>query len=254
MSPSALVEALELRRGDLVSLVGGGGKTTLMYRLVSELRAQGLNAAAATTTKIGPPRPEDGAGLLCAPTYEEARRHLERHGGAAVLGREVLGAGKVGGIPPEWCERLVAEAVVDVLVVEADGSARRPLKAPEAWEPVVPIATTAFVAVVGLSCLGEPLDESVVFRAERASLVSGFPLGTIITPELLAALLVAPEGLLRGSPPAARTYALLNQADTEERIRGAAEVGQRLLSEGAYRRVLTVALKEGAPLKRVFTS
>ena len=36
-----LAETLKIGAGDLVSLVGGGGKTTLMYRLVAELHAAG---------------------------------------------------------------------------------------------------------------------------------------------------------------------------------------------------------------------
>lgn len=49
-----LRELLEIGPG-LTALIGGGGKTTLMYHLASELRQQGT-VLVCTTTKIWPRR------------------------------------------------------------------------------------------------------------------------------------------------------------------------------------------------------
>ena len=48
-----LRELLEIGPG-LTALIGGGGKTTLMYHLASELRQQGT-VLVCTTTRIWPP-------------------------------------------------------------------------------------------------------------------------------------------------------------------------------------------------------
>ena len=48
-----LRELLEIGLG-LTALIGGGGKTTLMYHLAAELRQQGT-VLVCTTTKIWPP-------------------------------------------------------------------------------------------------------------------------------------------------------------------------------------------------------
>ena len=48
-----LRELLEIGPG-LTALIGGGGKTTLMYHLAAELRQQGT-VLVCTTTKIWPP-------------------------------------------------------------------------------------------------------------------------------------------------------------------------------------------------------
>ena len=45
-------DALRIRRGDVVTLVGGGGKTTLMFRLAEELTAAGMTVVTTMTTKI----------------------------------------------------------------------------------------------------------------------------------------------------------------------------------------------------------
>jgi probable selenium-dependent hydroxylase accessory protein YqeC len=233
-----------------VSLVGAGGKTTLMYRLLTELRRRGVRAVAATTTKIAPPATEEGT-LLCARTFDEARARLRSGEGGTVLGRELREDGKVAGVPPEWCDRLVSEGEVEVLVVEADGSSRRPLKAPEAWEPVVPAGTTAFVALAGLTILGRPLADEAVFRPERVSAVTGYPLGVSVTEELLAALFNAPDGLLRGRPSGARAYAFLNQLDTPEAQDSARSLAAGILEAKKYRRVVGAALRQAHAVKFV---
>ncbi len=114
------------------------------------------------------------------------------------------------------------------IVVEADGSRRRPLKAPDAAEPVFPGSTDAVVAVAGLSGIGLPLDAATVFRPERWSALTGLPIDHAITPDALARVIVHPDGLMRGAPPHARRVVLLNQADTPARRATADAVVERL--------------------------
>lgn len=247
---AALVDALGVGPGDLVSLVGGGGKTTLMYRLVAELHGAGLRAAAATTTKISPPTPDDPCTLLLAADYESLLAALHSScQGPAVLGRSLVQPQKVGGIPAPWCDRLLADRELDCLVVEADGAARKPLKAPAEWEPVVPETTRLFVAVVGLSCLGSPLDALHVFRPERVAEVTGMAEGSLITAEAVARLLVAPDGLAKGCPTTARTALVLNQADTEAQVAAAQEIAEAIGGE-FYQRVLIASLGREREVRR----
>jgi len=254
LEAGSLTSALGIGRGDLVALVGGGGKTTLMYRLTQELFASGLRAAAATTTKIAVPEASDPAELLCAPEFRElVERLLVGSGRPRVLGKRVLDNGKVEGVPTEWCDRLLAEGVVEVLVVEADGAARKPLKAPEAWEPVVPEGTTVFVAVVGLSCLGHPLDEETVFRARLASAATGAPIGAPVTTEVVTRLLESPNGLCKGRPKVAQLVAVLNQADTKnDQILGRKIANSILKGSAHYDRVVISTLGAQAPIREVW--
>jgi len=220
-----------------------------MYRLVAELRASGLGAVAATTTRIAPPTPGEPA-LLCAENWEELARRLGPCPWV-VVARRLLPGDKVEGIPPDWCDRIRREGLAGALVVEADGSARKPVKAPEAWEPVVPLSSNLFVPVVGLSCVGEPLDGNQAHRPERVSAVTGVPPGARLTPEALARLLASEEGLLRGRPPRARAAAFLNQADVPGGTAAGREIAGLLLGEGRpYERVVVGSLREvSAPLE-----
>ncbi|MEW6490789.1 MAG: selenium cofactor biosynthesis protein YqeC, partial [Thermodesulfobacteriota bacterium] len=241
-----LAEALGAGRGDLVALVGGGGKTTAMYRLVEEWRAAGLRGLAATTTRIAAPAP--GQPELCAAdTWEALRGLLEgRQGRPLVLGGHALPEGKVRGVPPEWCGRVLAEGLADAVAVEADGAARLPVKAPAEWEPVVPEATSLFVAVVGLSCVGTPLDAAHVFRPELVAAATGVRPGEPLGPRALVRLLAHPQGLAKGRPPGARAAVLLNQADGAAQLAAAEEIARGLLGTRAgYERVVAAALGAG---------
>ncbi|MBI5014850.1 MAG: putative selenium-dependent hydroxylase accessory protein YqeC [Deltaproteobacteria bacterium] len=247
-----LASALGAGRGDLVSLVGAGGKTTALYRLTAEWTSRGLTAAAATTTKIAVPGPEDPCQLLCAESYEGLAVGIARHR-SVVLGRRVLASRKVEGIPPEWCDRLLAEGRVEALAVEADGAGRRPVKAPEAWEPVVPAATTVFVPVLGLSGVGLPLTEAHAFRVERIAAVTGLRAGAAMTVAAFGALLTSAQGLLKGLPHGARVVVLLNQADLPgARAVGEAVAGEVLSSSGPIDRVVVAALQTPSPVREVW--
>ena len=45
-------DALGVARGEMISLIGAGGKTTTMFRLAKEMRDQGCKVLVTTTTQI----------------------------------------------------------------------------------------------------------------------------------------------------------------------------------------------------------
>jgi molybdenum cofactor cytidylyltransferase len=126
------------------------------------------------------------------------------------------------------------------LLIEADGSRQKPLKAPAEHEPAIPEFTETIVVVAGLSGLGEPLTEEKVHRAQRFAELSELKMGELITAEGLVEVLTDPEGGLKNIPPGARRVALLNQADTPALQAQAHEIGQALLS--AYDSAVVAAL------------
>ena len=137
-----LAEQLEIRPG-LTAIIGSGGKTTLMYALERELSCRG-RVIVTTTTHIWPPA-----------HLEVARRAGERF--PVCLG-EPCSNGKLS--PPEQTmEELTALA--DYVLVEADGSAGKPLKAHRPYEPVIPANAGQVICVVGASGLNRPVQEAV---------------------------------------------------------------------------------------------
>ena len=104
--------------GHVISLVGGGGKTTLLYALARHYSAQGQRVLVSTTTHIR--RPDANY----APD-EAARDALWQAGTYAVAGVPAEG-GKLT-MPPHLADWM-AEA--DTVLLEADGAKHHPCKAP----------------------------------------------------------------------------------------------------------------------------
>ncbi|MFQ5827111.1 MAG: hypothetical protein ACE5IA_07115, partial [Dehalococcoidia bacterium] len=69
-------------------------------------------------------------------------------------------------------------------------------------------------------------------------------LGQAITPEVVAQVLLHPEGNIKGSPPKARIVPLINKVDDDSRLAEARELAQRLIERGAGRVVLAHAAFE----------
>jgi probable selenium-dependent hydroxylase accessory protein YqeC len=127
--------------------------------------------------------------------------------------------------------RLRDEPAVDLLAIEADGSAMRAFKAPAGHEPAVPPSATLVVVVVGADIFGRPLTEELVHRPERVSALTGLRPGDSITPEAVATVLGHRDGGRKAVPAGARFAALINKVN-DERMEAAREAGTLLLRMG----------------------
>jgi len=211
-----LATALDLRARAHIAIVGGGGKTSLMFALADELVVSGYRVLTTTTTKIR--HREALSAPLAVFNLPESARHeriargLDKHK-HVFFGRKLLSSGKVEGIDPLGADALYREHPADFLIAEADGAAGRPLKAPAPHEPVIPASATVVIAVMGLEAMGKNLTPELVFRLERFQALTGISLGMRVTPESLVRLFHSSKGLFKGAPPSARRVAFLNKRD-----------------------------------------
>ena len=203
--------------GHVVSLVGGGGKSTLMYLLLG------------TTTNIYIP---DGT---CYAKTEEEVRALWDQGKFAVIGTPVPDKGKLRMPEENFLREMLSQA--DVAFLEADGAKHYPTKVPKAGEPVLLPESDLVMAVFGLSAIGSPLKE-ICFRLEEAMQLLGVAEDHILTEADAAAILASPLGGRKGVGQ--RKYCVvLNQCDDGKRRRSANEIAARLSRQGIDRMVMT---------------
>jgi probable selenium-dependent hydroxylase accessory protein YqeC len=238
---STLVGDLALREKELITLVGAGGKTTLMFALANELLAGHKKIITTTTTKIYPPESGQSPALILGgrEVFPEIEEVLARCGHLTWAAGRAAENKLIGVYPPDL-SALWSSGLTDFLIVEADGSAQRPVKAPGADEPVVPKETTLFIAVVGLSALNKPLTQEFAFKPEIISRLSGIPLNSPMTLEGIARLMVHPQGGLKGWLPNMRAFIILNQADKEPGPGMGYRLAERIeeLAEGKIRKVI----------------
>lgn len=143
----------------VISFTGAGGKTSLIRRLACEGRERGLKVLVVTTTHMFRPKQY---GVLTR-SKGDVRRMLQNES-IAVVGKEA-GELKITFVGTWFYEQICPLA--DLVLVEADGSRRLPLKVPGVNEPVVPKNSHMVLSVLGLSALDQPA-EKLCFRAEQA--------------------------------------------------------------------------------------
>jgi probable selenium-dependent hydroxylase accessory protein YqeC len=227
---SLLAEAFDLGNSEVISIVGGGGKTSLMYKLAHELLVQGKKVISTTTTHIMKPSDEESPCVLLEEDEERLIFCLEeelsshKHVTTACPGSE---KGKLKGLLPETLDKIAAMKLVDYIINEADGAARKPIKAPNATEPVIPSSTTVVIAVVGMDALGSSLSNEIAFRPEIITHLTGLPEGGIITHEVIATLLTDRQGIAQYTPADARIVPFVNKT---ELVREADEVNNLALA------------------------
>jgi probable selenium-dependent hydroxylase accessory protein YqeC len=224
---------LNLNHKELISLVGGGGKSSLMFTLAEELMEDGFKVISTTTTKVRYREALRAPCLISETASPEFLREVERSlikDGHIFVAREILDIGKVDGISPEVADTLFETVPVDCLITEADGAAGLPLKAHASHEPVIPSASTTMIAVAGLEAIGRPFGPEIVFRHEIFEAVTGIKRGENLSVERIAAIFFNPEGLFRDVPISARKIVFLNKIDLLENKREAVKLAETLLS------------------------
>ena len=240
---TALLHALGLGRGDVVAVVGAGGKTTLVYRLAAEAREAGLRVIVTSTTHMGT-LPEEITGPVLLEEEGDVGTRLgqvmRETGYATVLGRRER-PDKIVGLGGPRVDDLVGSA--DLLVIEADGARGRSLKVPAGHEPVIPSSTTAVVVVAALDVLGQPLDEALVHRVELVAAATGRSPGQIVDEDTVASALAHAEGYPVRIAPGTRSAVFLNKAEDAATQAAAERIATRLL--GTYSLVAAGSARGG---------
>jgi len=236
-----LTHALRLPPIPCLALVGAGGKTTALFQLARELEPPVI--VTATTHLASSQTPLAHQHIIIQSLSDlDAFEQAIPDGVTLITGP--LEGDRTSGLSNEQVVRLheICQERSLPLLIEADGSRSKPLKAPSDHEPPIPDFVKIVVVVAGVSALGQPLNERTVHRVELFSRLSGLAPGELITGEALPRVLVHPRGGLKNIPATARRIVLLNQADTDELQAQARYVSEKLLT--IYYSVVVASLQQ----------
>jgi probable selenium-dependent hydroxylase accessory protein YqeC len=250
-----LKEAFGLRHGEMVSLIGAGGKTTTLFYLARELREDGGKILVTTTTKLFKPAKPHVDRLFLV---QESDALLEAT--AKIQAPVIVAAGynvddeeKLIGIPAKWLASFGESKQFAAILVEADSAASRLFKVPSEMEPVIPEQSQLTCWIMAIKALGKPLHPEWIHRVERAISLLGVPAETLLTKEHVIRLVKNPAGCLKGVPAQSRKIALLNQSDSPDEVAKAEELGRALLQSG-FERVLITSFLSHEPVKGTLTN
>lgn len=213
----------------IISLVGAGGKTTALFQLARQLSVKSP-AIVTATAHLGVWQTSLADHHIIAKSADDLRSLPEK--GVILVTGEIKDerTKPVDNAILEWLREKYRGLGISLLI-EADGSRQKSVKAPAEHEPPIPDFSEIVIAVAGLSTIGKPLTEEFVHRPEIFSHLTGLQIGQTITAKDIVSILTHPQGGLKNIPPNARRVALLNQADTPELQSIGGNIARELLSK-----------------------
>lgn len=199
----------------LISAVGAGGKTSTLLWLAELFVQAGRRVLLTTTTHMSLPEQMPvvicrDPGRLPAVVWQPPL--------LACFSAWLPQAGKVKGFTGEQLDGLVAQAHVDVVLVEADGAHGFALKAPNEHEPCIPDSSRCVIAVTGGGLIGQCIGPRTVHRWPFFCRITAAVPGDRLSWQMLHRFIRHPEGAFKDTPPGVRRIWLLNQLSQNDNL------------------------------------
>lgn len=226
---------LGLADSQIITFIGGGGKTSLMNTLGKEFASHGYPTLLTTTTHIMKPDflsdesyiENEDLGQL-ANIFTNLKKNTLPLAALGIPEKVVNSNVKWRSPSSDFCEKIAefskkfsTKKLYKFLKIlcEGDGSKRLPIKLPKDGEPVFFPKTDTVIGVIGLSCLGKPIKETL-FRYELLPnltsldnyFIKSLQSTDIVTTDFLYRLCLSEKGL-RKNITSQKFCIIFNQAD-----------------------------------------
>lgn len=226
---------LGLADSQIITFIGGGGKTSLMNTLGKEFASHGYPTLLTTTTHIMKPDflsdesyiENEDLGQL-ANIFTNLKKNTLPLAALGIPEKVVNSNIKWRSPSSDFCEKIAEFSKkfstknpykLFKILCEGDGSKRLPIKLPKDGEPVFFPKTDTVIGVIGLSCLGKPIKETL-FRYELLPnltsldnyFIKSLQSADIVTTDFLYRLCLSEKGL-RKNITSQKFCIIFNQAD-----------------------------------------
>lgn len=255
---------LGLADSQIITFIGGGGKTSLMNTLGKEFASHGYPTLLTTTTHIMKPDflsdesyiENEDLGQL-ANIFTNLKKNTLPLAALGIPEKVVNSNVKWRSPSSDFCEK-IAEFSKKFstknpykflkILCEGDGSKRLPIKLPKDGEPVFFPKTDTVIGVIGLSCLGKPIKETL-FRYELLPnltsldnyFIKSLQSTDIVTTDFLYRLCLSEKGL-RKNITSQKFCIIFNQADIldEKALAEVITLRNQLQTKGIYPHIISV--------------
>lgn len=222
-----LQQAFDISRGDIVSFIGAGDKTSAILKFANELADDGWRVVIINTAPMSVdmlrqlPHVSMDTSVFIMSAMMSENRYVSIF--SRIEGETVVGMSSNG------ISALVDTIDSDVILVKADNANNALLKAPFAHEPMIPAESSHVIVSASLNVLGKPLNAEHVYNPEAIIERYGFTADAAIKSPWVAQVLRDDELGLKGIPKKARVFGLLNHTPARGYLRARSRMIARLM-------------------------
>ena len=162
-----LIDTFKINNKDIITIIGAGGKTSLMFSASSLLRND-YKVLVTTTTHIYIPDNNlyDKIIMLTHFENENYNNILQNNkNGVYVIGSHIVNNSKIKGLTFDMLDKITP--YFDVVIIEGDGSKEKSLKGWNDSEPVIYPKTTKTIGIVDISSIGIDINEENIHRVDK---------------------------------------------------------------------------------------
>lgn len=162
-----LIDTFKINNKDIITIIGAGGKTSLMFSASSLLRND-YKVLVTTTTHIYIPDNNlyDKIIMLTHFENENYNNILQNNkNGVYVIGSHIVNNSKIKGLTFDMLDKITP--YFDVVIIEGDGSKEKSLKGWNDNEPVIYPKSTKTIGVVDISSIGIDINEENIHRVDK---------------------------------------------------------------------------------------
>lgn len=207
----SLTEIFNIQQGDVVSIVGSGGKTSLLFKLAKELKND-YKVLVSTSTRILIPS-NDCYDYLFTNLNSFINNKPDNLFGVTVISKNInRETNKLIGINDEELDALIQ--YFDIILLEADGSKELPLKGWKKHEPPVLNKTTKTIGVMPANLINKTVNKEFIYGFDEFNILTDN--SEYINFEAIGKIVTNKNGIFKNSK--GRQYLFLNKADTDELI------------------------------------
>ncbi len=220
MYNTSLSKILNIREKAVLSIVGAGGKTSIMFLIAEENLHK--KVLLTTSTKIFKPTDID---LILGD--RNAFEYIE-HRGVNILGNQDENPRKLKSLSFHTLDKIIQR--YDISLIEADGSKGLPLKGWNEYEPVIYKNTTHTIGVITLNGLGETVSEENVHRVNYFIKNTCADLNSKVSIKDISKMVSGDFGMFKNS--VGKRILIINQIEELEEFNNAQKLKKYILDDG----------------------